>query len=156
MAFCPNCGNNVPDGTPQCPRCGVYLAAPPQPQYQQQAQYVQPNQYPPQNPYPPQNQYPPQPQYQNPYAAPFVEQGSGRLNVGMLIWSIVIMLFSFIFGLIALIMTISAKDEVYAQNERKKIKTAMILNIIGSVIAAFTVFYIIALFNGALYYGLMA
>ena len=77
--------------------------------------------------------------------------GTRKLNVGMLVWSIVIMLFSFIFGLIALIMTISAKDEVYAQNEQKKIKTAMILNIIGTVFACFSVFYLVDLFQNIFY-----
>ena len=35
MAFCPQCGANVADGTPVCPQCGVQLAAQ-QPQQPQQ------------------------------------------------------------------------------------------------------------------------
>ncbi len=41
MAFCINCGNQVPDGTKFCPTCGTPIAAPAQPQQapvQQQAQ----------------------------------------------------------------------------------------------------------------------
>ena len=46
MAFCPQCGAHVADGTPVCPQCGVQLAA------------QQPQQ--PQQPVPPVQQAPPQ------------------------------------------------------------------------------------------------
>ena len=44
MAFCQNCGQQFPDGTPQCPNCGIPLMQ--QPVYQQ-------------NPYPNQQQFTP-------------------------------------------------------------------------------------------------
>jgi uncharacterized membrane protein len=40
MAFCTNCGANVPEGSIACPACGKEVnPAPPQPQYQPQQQY---------------------------------------------------------------------------------------------------------------------
>lgn len=59
MAFCPQCGANVPDGTQQCPQCGVQLnatqnTAPQDPNYQQAPPQGQPYQAPPQGvPYQP-------------------------------------------------------------------------------------------------------
>ena len=136
MPFCSRCGVNVPPGTIQCPRCGLMLNSPPPgqgcappPAYQQQ------------------NMYPPvQQPYYHPYPMP-MEPGSRRLSVGMLVWSIILMVtfYGFVFGLIALIMTILAKDEVYAQGERGKLKVAKVLNIIGTVIIGLIVLGILSL-----------
>ena len=49
MAFCPNCGAQVPDGTTVCPQCGAQIAAAGQPQQgqpqqgQPQPNYQRPN-----------------------------------------------------------------------------------------------------------------
>lgn len=51
MAFCQNCGQQFPDGTPQCPNCGMPMMQ--QPVYQQ-------------NPYPNQQQFAPNMNMQQP------------------------------------------------------------------------------------------
>ncbi len=56
------------------------------------------------------------------------------LNVGMLIFSIIVLICcSPIFGIISLIMTITAQNAT-PEDAKKKIKIALILNIIGIVV----------------------
>ena len=78
MAFCPQCGANVADGTPVCPQCGVQLAA------------QQPQQ--PQQPVPPVQQIPQGVPYQQapmPGPAPFRRPISQRAK-----WQLVCLAFS--------------------------------------------------------------
>ncbi|MBQ3823566.1 MAG: zinc-ribbon domain-containing protein [Clostridia bacterium] len=122
MAFCPNCGAEVKEGAAFCPSCGAPVnkaAEPtpaPQPQPQAAPAYTAP-----------------QPQYQAPYQAPVQQKASGQLNTGMLVFSIINIFFCTIFGIIALIMTITAKDKPTAEEEQKALKTAKTLNIIGII-----------------------
>ena len=136
MPFCPRCGTNLPDGTIQCPQCGLML----QMQQPQQGYCPPPVYHQPYNPYPQQYCY-------NPYQMP-MEPSSRKLKVGMLVWSIVLMVtvYGFIFGLIALIMTVLAKDEIYAQGERGKLNVARVLNIIGTVIIGLIVLLVVSTF----------
>ena len=138
MAFCPQCGATVPDGTPVCPQCGISLTAQ-QPQYQQPQQPVPPVQQIPQGtPY--------QQPYQVPYGAPMGTPPSGQTNTGMLVWSIITIFFCTILGVIALVMTITAKNEMTGEGEQKKLKTAKILNLIGTIGGGlFVLIYVIAL-----------
>ncbi len=129
MAFCPNCGAEVKEGAAFCPSCGAPVnkaAEPtpaPQPQPQAAPAYTAP-----------------QPQYQAPYQAPVQQKASGQTNTGMLVFSIINMLIcNFIFGLIALIMTVTAKDKPTAEEEAKALKTAKTLNIVGIVLSAVAV-----------------
>ncbi len=146
MAFCPQCGANVPDGTPVCPQCGIQLTAQ-QPQYQQPQQPVPPVQPAPQGmPY----QQSPQGGYQMPpqapYGAPMGTPPSGQTNTGMLVWSIITIFFCTILGVIALIMTVTAKNELTGEGEQKKLKTAKTLNLIGTIGGGLCVIiYVIAL-----------
>lgn len=129
MAFCPNCGAEVKEGAAFCPSCGAPVnkaAEPtpaPQPQPQAAPAYTAP-----------------QPQYQAPYQAPVQQKASGQLNTGMLVFSIINMvlgcgtLVSFILALVALIMTIGAKDKPTAEEEAKALKTAKTLNIVALVL----------------------
>lgn len=67
MAFCPNCGSNVPDNTTQCPQCGAAMnAQQPQQNAAPQGNYQQ---VPPQNyqQVPPQGNYQQVPPQGNPY-----------------------------------------------------------------------------------------
>lgn len=119
MAFCPQCGANVPDGTPVCPQCGLQLTTQ-QPQYQQPQQSVPPVQQAPQGtPYQqvPQGGYQMPPQA--PYGAPMGTPPSGQTNTGMLVWSIITIFFCTIYGVIALIMTVTAKNELTGEGEQK-------------------------------------
>lgn len=144
MAFCPQCGANVPDGTPVCPQCGLQLTTQ-QPQYQQPQQSVPPVQQAPQGtPY----QQVPQEGYQMPpqapYGAPMGTPPSGQTNTGMLVWSIITIFFCTILGVIALIMTVTAKNELTGEGEQKKLKTAKTLNLIGTIGGGlFVVIYVI-------------
>ena len=76
-------------------------------------------------------------QYQQPAPA------KRELNVGMLVWSILVMVFGilpcfigFILGLIALIMTVLAPSSAADTEEQSKIRCAKILNIIGTAFLA--------------------
>lgn len=144
MAFCPQCGANVADGTPVCPQCGVQLTAQ---QPQQPQQPVPPVQQVPQGvPY----QQAPQGGYQMPpqapYGAPMGTPPSGQTNTGMLVWSIITIFFCTILGVIALIMTVTAKNELTGEGEQKKLKTAKTLNLIGTIGGGLcVVIYVIAL-----------
>ena len=147
MAFCPQCGANVPDGTPICPQCGIQLTAqqPQQPQYQQ-PQYQQQA---PQQPYQqvPQGGYQMPPQ--SPYGMPLSAPASGQTNTGMMVWSIITILFCTVLGVISLIMTITAKNEMTAEGEQKKLKTAKILNLIGTIGGGlFVLIYVVIIIVG--------
>ena len=93
MAFCPNCGANVPDGAAQCQQCGAQMNVAQQPQqntvpqgnpYQQQVppqgQYQQ---MPPQGGYqmPPQGQYQPVPGQVPPGYEPKSKLAAGLLGI---------------------------------------------------------------------------
>ena len=66
---------------------------------------------------------------QAPYGAPMGTPPSGQTNTGMLVWSIITIFFCTILGVIALIMTVTAKNELTGEGEQKKLKTAKTLNL---------------------------
>ena len=70
---------------------------------------------------------------------------SGKLNIGMLIWSIVNLLCCCTpLGIAGLIFSIIAKDASTAEEEAKKVKGAKICNLIGSIGGAVvTVLYVV-------------
>ncbi len=72
----------------------------------------------------------------------------GKLNVGMLVWSIINLICCVVpaFGVISLIMTILAKNSA-PETSKKQIKTATILNLIGSIggVLFYIVYFIIAI-----------
>ena len=83
MAFCPQCGANVADGTQVCPQCGAQLAVQ-QPQQPQQPQYQQPQQ-----PVPPVQQAPQGVPYQQapmpgPAPVPPTYQPKSKMAAGLL------------------------------------------------------------------------
>lgn len=64
----------------------------------------------------------------------------------MLVWSIITIFFCTILGVIALIMTVTAKNELTGEGEQKKLKTAKTLNLIGTIGGGLCVIiYVIAL-----------
>ena len=64
----------------------------------------------------------------------------------MLVWSIITIFLCTILGIIALIMTITAKSELTGEGEQKKLKTAKILNLIGTIVGGLgIVIYVIAM-----------
>ena len=70
---------------------------------------------------------------QNDYV-PEAPKGSGVLNVGMLVWSIInIVLCCAPLGIVSLVMTCIAKNAATPEDEAGKLKTAKICNICGTV-----------------------
>ncbi len=130
MLYCQNCQQYLPDGTVYCHHCGsgslVQVAPPP--------------------PYPPTDpnfSYPP---YGNPYQPPVY--GSHKLQVGLMVWAIILIVSSYgsLFGILSLVWLLLAKDEFYACEEQKKIKTAKIFNIVGTVVGGVAILGIALLF----------
>ncbi len=122
MAFCNNCGNQIPDGANVCPACGapVISAQPQQVQYQQpqQAQYQQPQQA--------QYQQPQQPQYQQPQPQGYVQPGAAADQSNDKMMGI----FAYI-GLLFLIPLFAAKNSKFARFHTGQ----------GATLAAFEVAY---------------
>ncbi len=116
MAFCSQCGANVPDGTPQCPQCGAQLNAAQPQQPQQNYNYNAPQ--------------------GNFYGTPMGTPPSGQTNTGMLVWSIINIFLCTILGVIALIFTVTAKNEPTGEAEQKKLKTAKTLNLLATIFGA--------------------
>jgi len=168
MRYCNNCGEKLEDDAKFCPSCGMKFTeqtqekqattTAPSPQ-----QSTQEPMTPPQQPMTP----PQQPSYQqypanNPYGQinnniytntnTTADKPSGKINVGMLVWSIINLLFCCMpFGLASLISTITANSSQTAQEEAKKLKTAKICNIIGTIAGVFIIIiYIIAVSAGVL------
>lgn len=132
MALCEKCSVEVADGIDSCPNCGEQMVAE-QPSSQQDAQV--------------QNEYA-QPYYQQPVytEAP----ASGKMSVGLLIWSIMNTIFNCnILGIIALVFTIMAPNSQTLFEEKKKLKAILILNIIATVLNIISiVVFVILLING--------
>lgn len=127
MVVCPFCRWSNPEQTSVCLHCGAVLpsAVPPP--------YAAP---------PPPASYPAVPPfYQAPYP-PYVRGGaygaydypaSRQLSVGQLVWSIInIVLGCMPLGVAALVMTILAQSADWASQEKRRLRAAMVLNIIGS------------------------
>lgn len=128
MAFCSQCGANVPENVNQCPQCGAAMNAAPQ------------NNIPQGNPY---------------QAYPQGTAPTGQMNTGLLVWSIIsLVLCCLPLGIVALVFTINAKNAPTAEEEAKKLQTAKICNIVSLVLGVvgiilyFTVFA--AIIGGAM------
>ena len=129
MAFCPNCGANVPDGASFCTNCGSTLSTPAandqagyqQPNYQQpnyqQPNYQQPNYQ--------------QPVYQQPVYQPPVEPYS---TGGLMAWSIITLLLCTIPGIVAIVQTVSINKATTVEEQEQKIKNAKIWCTVGTVL----------------------
>ncbi len=130
MAFCRNCGLKLEDGQKFCPSCGTQLAesAPEAANAQANGAASDPNA---------------QPQItinngnQNENINYAMMGASKKLDVPSLVWSIINLLFCCQpLGIASLILTILAKDAPTAADEEKKLKSARICNLIGTIGAA--------------------
>ncbi|MBQ8731358.1 MAG: zinc ribbon domain-containing protein [Oscillospiraceae bacterium] len=153
MAFCTNCGKELPEGAAFCTNCGSATAAQPAapqveepqaaPQYQEPAY-----------------QYVPTPEYT--YAEVPETSGPRKLATGQLVFSIINIVLGcctcggFIFGVIALILTIVAKGSKTDEDAAKKLKAAKILNIVGIIISALAVIAFVLLGAFGALGGMMA
>jgi len=93
-------------------------------------------------------------------AAP--QPAKAGLNVKMLVWSIITILFCQVLGIVALVLTILAAESTDADGAKKYIKIAKILNIVALVCTAlyviFMIIYIIfiVILGGVLGLGVMS
>ncbi|MBO4983610.1 MAG: zinc-ribbon domain-containing protein [Clostridia bacterium] len=63
-----------------------------------------------------------------------LDRASGKINIGQMIWAIINLVSCCqILGIVSIIMVVLAKDAPSAQEETKKVRCAMICNIIGTV-----------------------
>lgn len=63
-----------------------------------------------------------------------LDRASGKINIGQMIWAIINLISCCqILGIVSIIMVVLAKDAPSAQEEAKKVRCAMICNIIGTV-----------------------
>jgi uncharacterized membrane protein YvbJ len=157
MRYCNNCGEKIADDAKFCPSCGTKFAE--QSEQPKQETYQPPVQDGTQQP-PVQDQtqqpnagYNPYDQLNNNYYQQTqADKPSGKINTGLLVWSIInTVLCCQILGIIALIMTITANSTSTAQEENKKLGTAKTLNLIGTIGGVIiVVFYIVLLAAGAL------
>ena len=118
---CNKCYGEYDEGANYCPHCGEPLK---NTQSVPEATAEQPPVY-----EAPQYDAPP-----NCSTVPVDAPSSGVLNTGLLVWSIInTAVCCQLLGIIALVLTILAKGESTAAGERKKLKTARILNLIGTI-----------------------
>jgi len=156
MRYCNNCGERIPDDAKFCPSCGIKFenstkdsinqpsVDEPTPQGAKQEKTEMKN-----TPIDYSNTYyvPYNPSVFQASFQPPVERASGKLNVGMLVWSIINLLTCCTpLGIVGLIFTILANSAQTAVEEKSKIKTALILNIVGTVLAVLIIVFYIVIF----------
>lgn len=142
MVVCPYCRWSNPEQTAVCLHCGAVLpsASPPP--------YAAP---------PPPAGYQAAPPL---YAQPYFSYGgywvgdypaSRQLAVGQLVWSIINIVMGFMpLGIAALVMTILAQSADWASQEKRRLRAAMVLNIISSCLLPLVVLLFFALLIGSL------
>ena len=94
------------------------------------------------------------------YAQPYFSYGgygvgdypaSRQLAVGQLVWSIINIVMGFMpLGIAALVMTILAQSADWASQEKRRLRAAMVLNIISSCLLPLVVLLFFALLIGSL------
>ena len=131
MSYCPKCGTQISDDSLFCANCGNRIVNPQQSannaQYQAQQNYYN---------------NPPQP----------IDPPSKQLSTGLLVWSIINIIVNFIFGILGLVFTLLAKDASTGSDEKSYLKTAKILNIVGTVLAVVAV--VLTILNSILFLGI--
>ena len=116
MPFCRNCGAKLEEEVKFCPECGTAQEAIPS------AATAAPTPEIPVIPVVPVAEVPEEP------------KSSGALNVGLLVWSILNLIFCCMpLGIPPLVMTIRAKDAATAAEEAKKLTAAKIWNLVGTI-----------------------
>ena len=122
MAFCSNCGAQLEENAKFCSSCGVStdasVEAAPASVAADEAIVTEP--------------------------AP--AKASGNLSIGMLIWSIINLVACCMpVGIAGLLFTIFAKDAPSAEEEAKKLKTAKICNLIGTIGGVFYIVFCVVI-----------
>ena len=89
------------------------------------------------------------------------QRASGVLNVGFLIWSIINMvvfctMVGMPLGIVALVMTLMAKDARSAKDEAQKLKIALICNLLATAISVGLILLFVSLYSGIVILALVA
>ena len=145
MAFCSNCGQQLPEGANACPNCGTFVnpqAAPQQPVQQTPQQPVQQPQYQqvPQQPVDPQAQ-----QGAAPVNATVMPDQDTQQNRGIAWLSYA--------GLLFLIPMFARKNSPYCQYHVKQGATLCAFNLVYAIVTQILLAIINAIFPGERYYG---
>ncbi len=140
MPFCPNCGIRIVENAKFCHYCGTA---------QKKYKSIGKKNIVPEEEIPVQEAEP-APEEKSPVdekASSLPEMPSGKLNAGMLIWSILNTIMCCTpMGIAALIFAAKAKDAATAEEEKKKLKTAKTLNLIPTILyLILIVFYIVVI-----------
>lgn len=119
MPYCRNCGTKLEEEVNFCPECGA--AQKPATTEKEAA---------PEIPVVPIAETPEEP------------TSSGKLSIGLIVWSVINIVFCCLpFAIPSLIMTVMAKDAFTAEEEAKKLRSAKICNLIGTI--CFVILYIL-------------
>ena len=146
MAFCSNCGQQLPEGANACPNCGTFVnpqAAPQQPVQQTPQQPVQQPQYQqvPQQPVDPQAQ-----QGAAPVNATVMPDQDTQQNRGIAWLSYA--------GLLFLIPMFARKNSPYCQYHVKQGATLCAFNLVYAIVTQILLAIINAIFPGEYEYGI--
>lgn len=115
MPFCRNCGHELDENTKFCPECGTNQEIKKEDakveDFTVDTSAIFDN------------------------AEPAVAPASGKLNVGLLVWSILNIVFCCLpLAIVSLVFTTNAKDAPSAEAEEKKLKVARTCNIINTAV----------------------
>ncbi len=140
MAFCPNCGSSLPEGSNHCPNCGAPVTPAPTDQaggtsYQQQ------------NPFDPAYN-----QQQNSFDSAYNQQPYGQLNQpyaretvpmvptgGLMAWAIITLLLCTIPGIVALVKVNGINKCMTVEEQQQKIKSAKTWCTVGTILGVLAV-----------------
>lgn len=129
MPFCRNCGTQLEDDAKFCPECGNAT--------ENGAPYSDP-----------------QANAESATAANFFPQASsGSLNVGMLVWSILNLVFCCLpLSVVSIIMTVTASKAATAEEEIRHLKTAKICNLIANIgaVVIYALYFLVLLITALL------
>lgn len=139
FTYCTNCGEKIDINAPRCPHCGCVLHQEHSYTHEQYREQENTGFNPNQGGFNP-NQGGFNPLYRTP-----MHPVKRPISTGLLVFSIINIVFSccvlpsLIFGIIALVFTIQAQSARNTEDEITKKKIALILNIVGVILAAATI-----------------
>ncbi len=137
MAFCPNCGSQLPEGSNHCPNCGAPVT-PPADVQTDNTQYQQQDPFSPADNQQSYSQYNQQPysQYNQPYTqAPLPQVPTG----GLMAWAIITLLLCTIPGIVAIVKVSGINKCTTVEEQQNKIKSAKIWCTVGTVLGILAV-----------------
>lgn len=161
MAICKSCGSSIPDDVPFCSYCGASLSGglPPEggiPPYPPQPVYGPPSIRPePAPPYTPPVRSEPVPPYTQPYAPPYTQRVYDKVvsPTADIVWGAIMIalglfnMLQLILGVIAVVFAATINNRMPPEEQKSKLRTARILNIVCTVLCVLTVISYIVIFG---------